>query len=186
MNVLISCVLIPFLTVFASGGKDFLTSNFSVTADSASGQLYLFLWAALSGVFFRFLIRRIIGQAAALLTAGHEPALADLSVSFLLAAVLIPYRPKRYRLLSALHILFALSASVIWYLVLLSLALRFYFADPRTFAGMTAVFLYSAFLAAALFLLSDFIVSSALEIFVTVFSGLWLTALSFLLAKPPE
>lgn len=177
MIFLISCILIPFLTVLMSGGKNFLTSNFSVTADSFLGRCYLVLWAITVGGYFRFLIKRIIGQAAPYFSADRELVLTDISVSCLLIAVLFPYRPTEYPSASMAHVIFGLIAAVSYYLVLLSLALRFYFVNPQIFSVMSAMFLYSAFPAAVIYYVSGFIISSALEIFVTVFSSFWLAIL---------
>ncbi|MCI8511678.1 MAG: hypothetical protein HFE83_06730 [Lachnospiraceae bacterium] len=180
----ISCFLLPLFTLaVAAGGWPFVTvwplfsGNFSVTASDPAGRLLLIAWAVFAGIFFRFLIRRIIGQAASLLAAKRELVLTDCAVLLLCTAVLLPYCPQENYLSAALHVVFALCASVLYFLILLSLDLKLYFLSPARFAGPMAALFYSIFAAAALFILSDFLISTALEIFVVLFSDLLLLTL---------
>ncbi|MCI8453891.1 MAG: hypothetical protein HFE84_04670 [Lachnospiraceae bacterium] len=180
----ISWFLLPLFTLaVAAGGWPFsaawplFSGNFSVTAADPSGRFLLITWAAFAGIFFRFLIRRIIGQAAPFLSAKRELFLTDCAVLLLCTAVLLPYCPQENYLSAALHVAFAFWASVLYFLVLLSIDLKLYFWNPTLFSGTTAALFYSIFAAAALFYLSDFLISTALEIFVVVFSDLLLLTL---------
>lgn len=174
MIMFFSWFLIPFLTMFMAGSEGLFSSNFSVAASEAPGRYLLILWAIVTGGYFRFLIRRSIGQAAPFLAANREPVLTDTAVCLLFVSVLFPYRPEQSPFFSAVHVVCAFCSSVLYFTVLLILDLRLYFHDPQRFSGLTAALLFSIFVAAALFLLSDFLITSALEIFVTVFSSAWL------------
>lgn len=174
MITLFSWFLIPCVTFFAAGGTGYLTSNFSVTASLAPGSCLLLAWAALTGGFFHFLIKRIIGQASFFLSVGKEPRLTDLAEFLLMFSVLLPYTPEKRPGISALHVMSAFTATVLFYVVITMLDLKLYFQYPDHFSFLTGLLVLAIAGTFSLLILADFLISSALEIFLTVFASLWL------------
>ena len=174
MITLFSWFLIPCVTVLAAGGTGYLTSNFSVTASLAPGSYLLITWAVLTGGFFHFLITRIIGHAGCLLPVGKEPRLTDLAVFLLMFSVFLPYSPEKHPGASALHVMAAFTATVLFYVVITILDLKLYFQYPDQFSFLTGLLAVAAAGTFSLLILAEFLISSALEIFLTVFASLWL------------
>lgn len=161
-----------------SGPADWFSTNYSVTASTAPGNLFLILWAFLTGGFFRFSVKHIIGQAASLLSGRKEQLLTDLAVTLLLVSVFLPYTPEKSRITSSLHVSFAFTATVLFYVVITLLDLKLYFHLPEHFAAFTWLLVFATFMTTILLSLSDFIISSALEMFLTIFASLWLDLFS--------
>lgn len=174
MTALFSWFLIPLAALCMSGASDWFTTNYSVTASTAPGNLFLILWAFLTGSFFRFLIKRIIGQAAPVLSGKKELFLTDLAVSLLFTSVFLPYVPEKNRILSAFHVAFAFTATVLFYIVITFLDLKLYLRFPEHFTAFTWLLVFAAFMTTFLLSLSDFMISSALETFLTVFASFWM------------
>lgn len=174
MATIFSWFLIPAAAALAAGNSNWLTSNFSVAGSESPGSFFLILWALFTGGFFRFLIRRSVSIAGASLAAERETALADLAVLLLLVSVFLPYRPKEMKLLASVHVALAFFATVLFYLVITSLDLKLYFQYPGHFSLCTGLLGFAIAATAALLILSGFMISSALEFFLTVFAGLWL------------
>lgn len=174
MITVFSWFLIPSAALLMSGKSDWFITNFSVTASTAPGCYYLILWAFFTGGFFRYLIKRITGQAAPLLSAEKELMLTDLAVILLLVSVFLPYVPERNRGLALLHVGFAFTATVLFYVVITSLDLKLYFLFPKMFSFPTGLLVFAIFVTMALLILAGFLISSALELFLTVFASLWL------------
>lgn len=185
MISLFSWFLIPALTLMAAGG-DLMNSNLSSAGSQIPHRYFLIFWAAVTGFYFRLMIRRIARQSAALFPAERELHLTDLALAGLLFSVLFPYLPEENRLWAAVHVLLAFCSSVLYFLVLTSLTMKLYFLRPKRFSGCAAALIYSIFAAAALFLAGDFIITGMLEIFITAFSSalLWhLCKKTFFLAQ---
>lgn len=174
MITLFSWLLIPCAAAFMPGRTDWLTSNFSVAAGAAPESFLLLWWALLTGGFFRYLIRRTVDQAGSLLPAKKELILTDAAVILLILSTLFPYRPERQPLRSALHVGLAFTSVVLFYLAITLLNLKLYFQFPGRFSLTTGLLFLAALVTAALLLLSSFLISSALEVFLTVFASLWL------------
>lgn len=136
----------------------------------------LILWAVLTGGFFCFLLRRTLRLPAVFPRQGNERQLADLAAALLFFSVLIPYRPEDSRFFSALHTIFAFSSSVLLYAIMLLLNLKLYFGGYTGMSRLTAALFFAGLFSVALFFLAGFMISSALEIFFTVFSCVWFTA----------
>lgn len=171
MAAIFSWFLIPAAAALAAGSSNWLTSNFSIAGSESPGSFFLILWALLTGGFFRFLIQRAVSMAGAGLASKREAALTDLALLLLLVSVFIPYRPGKMKLLASVHVALAFLATVLFYLAITSLDLKLYFQYPGHFSLCTGLL---GFATAALLVLSGFMISSALEFFLTVFAGLWL------------
>ena len=174
MAAIFSWFLIPAAAALAAGNSNWLTSNFSVAGSERPGSFFLILWALLTGGFFRFLIRRAVSMAGAGLASKREAALTDLALLLLLVSVFIPYRPGKMKLLASVHVALAVLATVLFYLAITSLDLKLYFQYPGHFSLCTGLLGFAIAATAALLVLSGFMISSALEFFLTVFAGLWL------------
>jgi len=174
MATIFSCFLIPLSSLFIAGSENWFTANFSVNSCTAPGFYYLIFWAFLTGLSFRALIRRMIGQAAPFLSAKKELLLTDLAVLLLMFSVLLPYNPEQNKSLAFAHVGLAFTATVLFYLVITALNLKLYFQFPSLFSLTTGLLLYAIAATFALLTLSDFLISSALEVFLTAFAGLWL------------
>ena len=92
----------------------------------------------------------------------------------LFISVLLPYVPKQRPVAAVLHVSLAFCASVLLFFILLALALKYYLDTPVQFSRLTAALLGSCPMAFFLFWMSGFMISSALEIFCTIFAALWL------------
>lgn len=172
-----SFVLVPLATLFVAGEEGWLTANFSVLAGKAPGWYRLVCWGFLTGGFFHFLMRRTIGQAASFLSAKKELVLTDAAVWLLFLSVFLPYRPEILPLLSGLHTALAFFSSALFYLLLFSMGLRCYVRRPREFFPLLAALFLSFPVLVFLFFLSGLVISTALEVFFTLFSSFWLYAL---------
>lgn len=174
MITLFSWFLIPCVTFLAAGGTGYLTSNFSVTASLAPGSLLLIVWAVLTGGFFHFLITRILSHVGFFLPVRMEPRLTSIAVFLLIFSVFLPYSPEKHPGISALHVMSAFTATVLFYVVITILDLKLYFRYPGQFSFMTGLLAVAIGGTFSLLILADFLISSALEIFLTIFASLWL------------
>ena len=82
MSNFISMLLIPLLTLLMPGRTDWFTSNFSVVGADFPQNVFLLLWAIVTGGFYHTFTKRTIGQAAPFFPVGKELALTDMSVFF--------------------------------------------------------------------------------------------------------
>ncbi|MBQ7795328.1 MAG: hypothetical protein IJ374_02050 [Lachnospiraceae bacterium] len=174
MNKFISWLLIPFLTFIVSGPRDWFTSNFSVVGSVFPQNVLLLIWALVIGRLYHTFTKRTIGQTAPFLSAEKELVMTDVSVGLLIAAVFLPYRPKTQPIVSFLHLAMAFTATVIFFLAITRVNLKLYFLDPKLFSLPTALLVLAIFISASLLILCNFVITSALEIFLTLFSCFWL------------
>lgn len=174
MNILIFWFLIPILTILLPGRSDWFTSNFSVVGSAYPGNLYLFLWAAFTGLSYRRIMKHIIGQSAPFLSSGKEAVLTDLAFILLISSVFFPYLPDARPVTAAVHLILALLSTVLFYLTATWIALRLFLAAPELFALPVCLLIAAILITVLLLALSGFLISSALEIFLTVFAGIWL------------
>lgn len=174
MITLFSWFLIPLSALCMSGFTDWFSTNYSVNANSGPGRYYLILWAFTTGIYFRVLIKKTVNRIASVLDAGTEGSLADLAVCLLLASVFLPYDPDNGRLAASVHVILAFTSTVLFYLVITSLDIRLYLRYPDCFSRHTWALVFAVFATILLLLVSDFIITSALELFLTIFASLWL------------
>lgn len=174
MNTFLSWFLIPFLTVLLPGKSNWFTSNFSVVGSSFPQNVFLLLWAVITGRFYHTLTKRTIGHATPYIPTKKELALTDIAVFLLITAVFLPYRPEKNVILSALHLSMAFTATVLFFLAVTMADLKLYFLAPDLFSLPTALIVFAIATTFCLLILSNFIISSALEIFLTIFSCIWL------------
>lgn len=174
MNVFISWMLIPCLTILLPGRTDWFTSNFSVVGSMFPQNVFLLIWAVITGSFYRTFTKRSIGRTVSFITMDNELFLTDISVFLLIGAVFLPYRPDQNPLISVLHLAMAFTATVLFYLAVTMADLKLYFLAPDLFSLPTALLVFAAAATFCLLILCNFIISSALEIFLTIFSCIWL------------
>lgn len=170
----ISRILIPILTLILPERGGWFTSNFSAAAAEYPKNLLLLLWVLVTGIFFHTTLKRTAELAAPFLSVKKEAALADGSILSLIFSVLLPYRPETWYLVSALHVLIAFSSTVLFFTALTVMDLRFYLEEPELFSLTTGLFLPAMAGTACLLILCDFLISGALEVFLTLFSFFWL------------
>lgn len=174
MDELLSRLIIPGLTLLLPGRTNWLSSNFSVAGSQFPRNILLVIWAIVIARFYHTFTRRMIEQARAFLKAEKELALIDVSAGFLVGSVFLPYRPEIFPMISFLHLVMAFSATVIFFLSVTIMDLKVYFLAPDLFSYPTAL-LAAAFACSFLILiLCDFMITSVLEIFLTLFSCAWL------------
>ena len=159
--------LIPVYTVLFTRGYNWFTTNFSVIGNFFDRKKSFFLWGVLVGSYF-YMIHRNIKSRAALhpICARLIPA----ALVLLFCAITTPYLPEELPLKSVLHIVFAFLSAVLVLLYLLLVIWSQYQIYPQVYRG----FLYG-WLAivggSALLLAAAGIISSALEIYVTLTSA---------------
>lgn len=174
MTFFLSWILIPGLTFLLPGKTNWFTSNFSVAGSTFPENLILLSWGILTGIYFRTFFRHAAVRAASLLSVRKELVLTNLAVFLLIFSVFLPYRPEHAPLTAFCHLAMAFSATVLFLFSITSLDLRLYFLVPDLFSFPTAMLLVAIAGTFCLLILCDFIITSALEIFLTLFSCQWL------------
>lgn len=156
--------LIPVYTILFTRGSNWFTTNFSVIGNLIDRKLAFFIWGMTVGVYYSLVYRAIrrrvrLKRAIASLIPG--------ALILLFCAVTTPYLPETLPFQSLLHIVFAFLSTVLLLVFLISVCLGQYPYLPRTYKpflyALGAIILISAALLALVG-----IVSSALEIFLTV------------------
>lgn len=168
MTAFTAYVLIPVYTFLFAINSDWFRTNFSVLGNIAGRKEAFVLWGLIVGIYFFFILRRIIRHMPQKPAAGWLVYLALVLLDF---AVTTPYLPEQMPLKASLHIVFAFLAAACLTVCLFLIVLRLYQtaeAENKAvyrmyLAGLAVIVLISAFL----FVLAG-IVSSALEIFFTV------------------
>ena len=168
MTAFTAYVLIPVYTFLFAINSYWFRTNFSVLGNIAGRKEAFVLWGLIVGIYFFFILRRIIRHMPRKPTASWLVYLALVLLDF---AVTTPYLPEQMPLKASLHIVFAFLAAACLTICLFFIVLRLYqTAEPKNktiyrlyLAGLAAIVLISGFL----FVLAG-IVSSALEIFFTV------------------
>ena len=174
MDYLLSYLIIPGLTLLLPGETNWFTSNFSVAGAYFPQNILLIVWAIVIARFYHTFTKRTIGQTGSFLKAEKELILTDVSACLLVGSVFLPYRPQTYPLCSFLHLIMAFTATVIFYLSVTIAAVRLYSLAPDLFSWPIALLVFAISCTFVLLILCDFIISSALEIFLTIFSCAWL------------
>ena len=159
-----ACFIIPAYTVLFTRGYNWFTTNFSVIGNLIDRKLAFFLWGLMVGGYY-YRIGRIIRTRISLppLTARLMP----LALVLLFCGITTPYLPEELPFKSFLHIVFAFLSTVLLLLYLWSVCQNRCRVQPSVFRpylwGLAGIVAVSAFL-----LVLCGIVSSALEIFLTV------------------
>ena len=171
----ISRFLIPVLTFSVSGSKNWFTLNFSVNHAYFPGNVLLITWAMVVGGFYHTFTKQSVRKMSPYLNADKELIVIDISVCLLFTSVLFPYRPSTTPFLAFLHLITAFSATVLFFLAITAMNLRLYVMAPDLFALPTGLLVFAICVSISLLVLCDFLITSALEIFLTLFSCFWLT-----------
>jgi len=174
MDYLLSYLIIPGLTLLLPGETNWFTSNFSVAGAYFPRNVLLVVWAIVIARFYHTFTKRTIGQTKSFLNTEKELILTDVSAYLLVGSVLFPYRPQTYPFFSFLHLIMAFSATVIFFLSVTLMTGRLYLLAPDLFSWPIALLIFAIACTFVLLILCDFIISSALEIFLTLFSCAWL------------
>ena len=174
MAAFFSWFYIPFITILLPGRTGWFSSNFSTAAAQGSSRLFLILWGISIILFFHLMMKEILNQDAQSPQKARLLFLTDLAAWMLLLSVFLPYMPGDRPIISVFHTSLAFCAALLFFLVLLALDLKYYLSEPERFSRLTAALFGSCLMAFLLFLLSGFLISSALEIFCTVFAAQWL------------
>ncbi len=174
MDILLSYLIIPVLTLLLPGRSNWFTSNFSVAGSDFPRNILLVIWAIIIARFYHTFLKRTIGQTKSFLKAEKELVLTDVSACLLVGSVFLPYRPESCPVISFLHLIMAFTSTVIFFLAITMMNLKFYFLAPDLFSCPSALLIFAIAGTLLLLILCDFLISSALEIFLTFFSCSWL------------
>lgn len=176
MNLFIAWLVIPVLTILVSGPSDWFSINFSVIGSKHPQNLLLLSWAIVIGIFYRMEIQRIIKKTTYVLNINTKPTLAmvDCSAFLLITAVFLPYKPLEQPFISTLHLTMAFSASVLFFISITLADLKLYAVEPIMFSLPTKLLVLAICITLWLLALCDFLITSALEIFLTLFSCFWI------------
>ena len=177
MTFFLTYFLVPFITLMLPGNTNWFTSNFSVAAAEYPQNILLLLWAGITTQTYRMSFKQTTCQTAPFFLAKTERLLADCSAYLLLIAVCLPYRPEKNPFISSLHVLLAFSSTVIFYLAITIYALKLYAISPDLFSIPVCLLIFAIAVSISLLILCDFLISSILEIFLTLFACLWLNFL---------
>ena len=178
MDLIISWFLIPVLTIMAAGPDNWFTLNFSVVGSSFPGNILLLFWAILIGSYYRTVVTGLLSRTDHLISVTKEPVMIDLSVCLLILTALLPYRPQIQPVISFLHLSAALSSTIIFYTAITMITQKLYSLDPRLFSLTAALLLFSICISFSLLILCNFLITSVLEIYLTLFSCFWLRLLN--------
>ena len=177
MNHFISWFLIPALTFLAAGPGDWFTLNFSTVGSVFPRNIILFLWILLICCYYSTCVNRSFLQVTDYISVKTELFLTNLSVSLLILSAFLPYRPSIQPLVSFLHLAAAFSSTVIFYTAITVVNLKMYALEPKLFSLTAALMMFSIFISISLLILCKFLITSILEIFLTLFSCFWLKLL---------
>ena len=160
---LMAYFIIPVYTVLFTRGYNWFTTNFSVIGN-IDKELAFFIWGIVVGWYFYMIFRRVRAQIPLSRPAAR---LVPAAVILLFCAITTPYLPEKLPLKSFLHIIFAFAATLLLLFFLLIVILEQYRRSPDVYrpflAGLCVIVVVSVLL-----LMLAGIISSALEIFITV------------------
>ena len=174
MDMLLSYIIIPGLTLLLPGQTNWFTSNFSVAGAYFPQNVLLFVWAIVIARFYHTFTKRTIGQTKSFLKAEKELILTDVSAYLLVGSVIACSYNSIFRNISFLHLIMAFTATVIFYLSVTMMTGRLYLLAPDLFSWPIALLVFAITCTFILLIVCNFIISSALEIFLTRFSCAWL------------
>ena len=174
MDILLSYFIIPGLTFLLPGKTNWFTSNFSVAGAHFPQNVLLIIWAIVIARFYHGFLKRTIGQTKSFLKIETELVLTDVSAYLLVTSVFFPYRPQSYPFFSFIHLVTAFTATILFYSSITLIAVRLYTLAPDLFSFPVALLAFAIACTVILLIFSRFLISSALEIFLTIFSCIWL------------
>ena len=159
--------LIPVYTVLFTRGYNWFTTNFSVIGNFFDKKRSFFLWGVLVGSFFYIIHRKVKSRLTLNPVYGR---MVQAALALLFFAITTPYLPEELPLKSVLHIIFAFLSALLVLLFLLLVIWSQYQIYPHVYRrylyGWLAIVCGSVLLLAA-----AGIISSALEIYVTLTSA---------------
>ena len=159
--------LIPVYTVLFTRGYNWFTTNFSVIGNFFDKRRSFFLWGVLVGSFFYIIHRKVKSRLTLNPVWGR---MVPAALALLFFAITTPYLPEELPLKSVLHIIFAFLSALLVLLFLLLVIWSQYQIYPHVYRrylyGWLAIVCGSVLLLAA-----AGIISSALEIYVTLTSA---------------
>lgn len=154
---------IPLYTFLFTKGYNWFTTNFSVIG-SIDKKLAFFIWGIVVSWYFYMIFRQI---HSCIQLSPFCSRLVPAAVLLLFFAITTPYLPEELPLKSFLHIVFAFVSTLLLLLFLSAVVWGQYRLFPDSYrpflAGLCAIVAVSAVL-----LILAGIVSSALEIFITI------------------
>lgn len=163
ISTLFCHIIIPLSTVLLARGTDWFSTNFSSIRTAFSRQEEFLIWCLIVGGYFYYTVRRLMEQRRAAADVQWERTLFILSAVAMAFFVLIPYRPVRFPLLSAIHVAAALICCVSFFLCILLLILDAYWKSPGRYRLCLIWLYWSAVFCICAFLLTG-IINSAMEI----------------------
>lgn len=162
LNIL-AIIIIPLYTILFTHGYGWFTTNFSVIGN-IDKKLAFLVWGILVGWYF-WLIDRKLRETVSMNAVCRR--LIPAALILLFCAITTPYLPELLPFKAFLHIVFAFMAAVLLLVYLLLVILEQYRRDSRRYRPyLIGLGLITAGSAVLLILVG--IVSSALEIFVTL------------------
>lgn len=164
MIKLLAYFLIPAYTILFTWGYNWFTTNFSVIGNLFDRKLAFFIWGILVGAYYYMIYRAIRRQIRLKESVAR---LVPAALVLLFCAVTTPYLPEALPLQSFLHIVFAFMSTLLLLAFLTTVSFILARTCPRTF-GPFLYALGSIILVSVILLALVGIISSALEIFLTV------------------
>lgn len=161
---LLAYLVIPAYTVLFTRGYGWLTTNFSVIGNLIDKKLSFFIWGVTVGVYFWLTDRRIKSRLALGPVCSR---LIPAALALLFCAITTPYLPEELPLKSFLHIIFAFVSTVLLLLYLGAVAFGRWRLEPARYRPFLAALAAIVLVSAALLAVAG-IISSALEIFLTI------------------
>lgn len=156
--------IIPLYTILFTRGYGWFTTNLSVIANYFDKKRAFFIWGILVGGYYYWVHRKIKEMSE------QSPLCLKVipgAIFFLFCSITTPYMPEVMPLKSDLHIIFAFASAVLLFLYLLAVILRQISKNRQRYLLYLAALIGIIFISLYL-LIRVGIVSSALEIFVTV------------------
>lgn len=157
-------IVIPIYTILFAWGTDWFRLNFSVLGSIANRKNAFLLWGIIVGVYFYYVLKRIIKGIP---SNRKESVISACALLLLAFAVTTPYLPEIRPFQSFLHVIFAFSASVLLLGCLYLIVWKLYRMNEQAYGIYFTLLNVITACSASLLLLAG-IVSSALEIFFTI------------------
>jgi len=178
LNILAN-IVIPLYTILFTRGYGWFTTNFSVIGN-IDKKLAFLIWGILVGWYFYLIDRKI---KASMPTGRIGPHMIPAALVLLFCAITTPYLPEELPFKAFLHIVFAFLSAVLLLVYLFMIIWNQYRRDPQSYIsyliGLVIITTGSAILLAIVG-----IVSSALEIFVTITTVIMALRLAERISRP--
>lgn len=165
---LIAYLILPLYTILFAADSNWFTANFSVIGNQIGQEKLFVLWGLIVGLYFFVCLHRIVRRMEKPLRGAR---LIPAALLLHILSITTPYLPETLPRQSRLHVIFAFFSAVCLVAALFLIIWRLRQRDRKTFspfiAGMAAITYGSLFL-----LVLAGIISSALEIFFTISTGI--------------